>query len=305
MNKGEQDERRSGLGEYRRAGDTHLASLKTEFRRVFFDVIAAKTPAVLQRLGDAVMPKYVALEEACRLKGLELCPLVSTLEGRPSLNLTPEYELAAAMVSGDLDNWDSRILPSLRALRSALIDWNGEFHLHAERRDPLWIIRAAVRTMRDWSHDSTPRKDLQWYLPVVWFQQNAFPEEQQLALIFPAFDPQYEWGNDFVQDVVRGARKAAREHIRELREHARELGMVRNQRPPDPGRVEWLVAFQIKGHSPDRIARDYRDPDAKQPRLSNTVFKAIQSEARKIDLALRPHHYRARETGPTSRQKIT
>ena len=83
------------------------------------------------------------------------------------------------------------------------------------------------------------------------------------------------------------------------------LPSLRNQRPPDPGRVEWLVAFPIEGHSPDRIAKDYRDPDTKQPRLSNTVFKAIQSEVRKIDLALRPHRYRARETRPISRQKIT
>ena len=86
--------------------------------------------------------------------------------------------------------------------------------------------------MGGWSHDSTSRENLQWYLPVVWFQQNAFPKEQQLALIFPAFDPQYEWGNDFVQYVVRAARKAAREHIRELREHARELGIVKQMPVP-------------------------------------------------------------------------
>lgn len=153
------------------------------------------------------------------------------------------------------------------------------------RVPPEWILNAAWCTLTAWDRFPFLKDAMSWHPPCLFLPTTITGtlSRRNFTFFFDEWDPRAESWEEFERSFRSTLAKSVRSVLRKYKEEFRTVPWKRMPNKWQKQHFEWLVLFQINGHSPGQIAGGN-----KSPITETAVLKGVHRAARIIDLTPRP-----------------
>ncbi|MGO9011856.1 MAG: hypothetical protein ACLQPN_17290 [Bryobacteraceae bacterium] len=268
----------------------------------FLEAIQRLAPQVLVALRDNVLSELQNLDQLARglldIPGAKYMELLGDMALGDELIhpwLAPQGILAGA--PSGVPGWPvfqaaaqtlrTELMPTVEKLMS----WARHFFLtrvetqSGLRVPPEWVLNAAWGTLTAWDRFPALKDAMSWHPPSLFLPARIVGVglRRHFKFFFDEYDPRSENWEEFERRFRSSLSKSVRSF---LQKYKGESGAVPWKRMPNKWQkqhFEWLVLFQINGHSPGQIA-----DGNKSPITEIAVLKGVHNAARIIDLTPRP-----------------
>jgi hypothetical protein len=268
----------------------------------FLEAIRKLAPQVLVALRDNVLSELQSLDPMARylldIPGAEYKELLGDLPLGDEIVypwLVPQG-ITAGAPSGVV-GWPI-FQAAAQTLRTGLMptvekvmNWARRFFLtHVEtpsrlRVPPEWVLNAAWCTLTAWDRFPALKDAMSWHPPGLFLPTRIVGtlSRRNFTFFFDEYDPRVERWEEFERRFRATLSKSVRSVLQQYKEEFAAVPWKRMPNKWQKQHFEWLVLFQINGHSPGQIADGNRSPIT-----DIAVLKGVHRAASIIDLTPRP-----------------
>lgn len=169
--------------------------------------------------------------------------------------------------------------PRFNKLRKPMLDWATKFNVDKED----WFIKDLLRTLYYWSKYPRFRQNRHFDSGISGGQVPLSASEGEFALFDPGWVPTKEKWQDFATRLSESFQHALKAYEDRIRSLVESRGYTRVPRKDTLEHFDWLVLWQIAGHSQKQIADWHFDQSGKA--FDETrIRQGIEEAARLVGL---------------------